>query len=57
MDGDGEYIFPDGKVYEGQFKAGLMHGVGCLTCPKEGEQFGLWEDGIYTGIRDPESKK
>lgn len=31
IDGNGEYNFPDGTVYQGQFKEGLQHGMGCLS--------------------------
>ena len=58
LDGEGEYQYPDGSVYQGTFKEGLQHGLGCMSNPNDVSQlFGYWMDGEYAGLDKPEALK
>ena len=45
MHGGGTFTFPDGSVYEGEFKDGYQHGEGALTLTDGTSVRGLWKDG------------
>ena len=41
--------FPDGRIYEGEFKDGLMHGEGVLTLPDKARIAGTFRKGLPHG--------
>jgi hypothetical protein len=45
MEGQGEYIFPDGMVYKGEFYNGMFHGKGELHFPHGGVYSSEWFEG------------
>ena len=45
MHGGGTFTFPDGSIYEGEFKNGYQHGEGILTLTDGTSVKGLWKDG------------
>ena len=47
ISGQGEYVFPDGKIYKGHWVNELFDGQGTLTCPVGGEGGG----GAGIGLR------
>ncbi len=49
MNGRGKQTFPDGQVYEGEWKDGSYHGQGCMTYPSGSCQSGMWQDGNFLG--------
>jgi len=54
LDGNGDYKFPDGQLYQGRFKEGLQHGLGCLmNAEGETQLFGYWVDGEFSGDQKP----
>ncbi|XP_022828272.1 MORN repeat-containing protein 5-like [Spodoptera litura] len=53
MTGYGEYTFPNGVVYKGQFEQGMFHGTGELVYETDPAEYravirGKWENGIMT---------
>lgn len=63
FDGNGNYLFNSGAIYEGNWKNNTISGIGCLNVPVEGSYEGefsnsqkngkgtfLWDDGsVYSG--------
>lgn len=47
-EGKGKLVYPDGRIFEGEFKDNLPNGAGTLTLPGGQKQIGIWKDGIYT---------
>lgn len=49
--GQGQYIFPSGVKYKGNFREGMFHGAGELHF-KNGDRFvGVWKDGkLQSGV-------
>ena len=45
MDGKGTYWFPNGNVYEGEMKRGLMEGVGSMKYVTSSTYEGEWKEG------------
>lgn len=45
MHGKGKFSWNDGRRYEGNFEAGLIHGEGVLYFPNGEAKKGLWKDG------------
>lgn len=44
--GHGIFKWPDGRVYDGQWKSGKQHGIGTYIVSQGGEKkVGEWEDG------------
>ncbi|WP_440677431.1 MORN repeat-containing protein [Candidatus Pelagibacter sp. HIMB1587] len=41
--------YPDGGIYEGEFKDGVPHGTGTLKFPDGGSYIGQFKDGIING--------
>ena len=51
-DGEGTYIWSDGRVYQGQWKAGERSGTGALFYKIDGRDtsiFGIWRHNKYMG--------
>lgn len=47
--GRGKVTYPDGKVYQGQFKAGVRHGEGEeISTTTNKKRAGTWVDGKLT---------
>ena len=45
MNGFGEFLWPDGRKYVGEYKDDLKHGFGTIEWP-DGRKFeGMWEEG------------
>merc|ERR1740121_1547255 len=49
MHGRGKYTFPDGRVYDGDFRDGLKHGRGTMTFPDGAEYEGDFRGGKIQG--------
>ena len=49
INGQGTYIFHDGKKYEGEYKDGEYHGQGTFTYPDGSKYVGEWKDGKKNG--------
>lgn len=51
MHGQGELIWPDGRVYTGHFRQNLQYGFGILKVPgANGSTYeGNWKDGKMNG--------
>lgn len=47
-DGQGVFNWPDGKKYDGQWKAGKQHGLGYYTSKSGETRRGRWVDGKRT---------
>merc|ERR1711975_146076 len=45
FEGKGRFTFPNGNVFEGDFKDGQFHGRGILFFPGKGQYEGKWEAG------------
>ena len=45
--GFGEYRFPNGDIYEGNWCGGLMHGEGTYKTNQKNEYVGQWKNGEY----------
>lgn len=45
-EGPGTLYFPDGSIFEGNFKEGERHGEGSLTKPEGTKVAEIWENGI-----------
>lgn len=45
VEGFGDYKFPDGTIYSGEFKDGQFHGQGALLYPNGGKYEGTFKDG------------
>lgn len=44
-EGEGKFTFPNGVVYDGQFRKGEFHGEGALVYPNGGRYQATWERG------------
>ena len=49
MDGSGQYHFPDGRRYHGDWKAGRFHGRGELVWPDGSKYLGEFAEGLRHG--------
>jgi hypothetical protein len=49
VDGAGCYCWPDGSVYEGEWRGGRRHGRGVMRGPDGGTYAGEWADGRKHG--------
>ena len=49
LNGQGIYVFPDGKKYEGEYQKGYQHGHGIYTWPDGGNYVGEFKDGQFNG--------
>ena len=45
ISGEGRVTYPDGSVYEGQFREDLAHGKGTITMPEGFTYTGQWAGG------------
>ena len=45
MHGTGQFTFPDGTEYIGEFQNGLQHGMGLLTTTDGLQNYGEWVNG------------
>ena len=57
MHGDGKFIWNDGKVYEGNFYNGNLHGNGIITYPNGQVARGVWEHGENVRIEKIDHNK
>lgn len=55
MHGTGEYTFPTGTTYVGEFKAGMFHGHGVMHFPNGSKYEATWERGLVTEVRSTNS--
>lgn len=49
MDGEGEYLYSDGKSYRGGYKENRPSGIGRSEYPGESSYHGYWEKGYFHG--------
>jgi hypothetical protein len=49
MSGQGEYCWPDGRRYEGEYKDGKMSGQGVFSWPDDQRYAGGWKNGKMSG--------
>jgi cell division septation protein DedD len=49
MNGQGTMTFPDGRIYEGQWKDENRNGQGTMSFPDGGRLVGQWKDGRFSG--------
>lgn len=54
-DGIGKYTWPDGKVYDGEWKNGVQHGKGKIIKPGYTPRVGIWEEGKHIKWLDEEN--
>lgn len=50
MEGQGKYIWPNGKKYEGQYKNDKKEGYGIYTWPDGRQYSGMWKNGKQDGV-------
>ena len=58
--GSARFVWPDGRIYDGEWVAGEPHGEGVETRPDGGRYQGAWRDGRYHGHgteRTPEGQR
>lgn len=46
MHGIGVHIWPDGKIYKGEYYKGKKHGYGVYTWANGREYSGSWKNGL-----------
>lgn len=49
MDGEGEYLYSDGKTYRGGYKKNRPSGIGRAEYPGGSSYMGYWEEGYFHG--------
>lgn len=49
INGQGTFIFKDGRSYDGEWKDGKFHGRGTLTVPKKVKYIGNFKEDIISG--------
>ena len=49
MNGNGTYLWPDDKRYEGEFVQGNREGKGTMYCPNGEKYEGYWQKGLKHG--------
>jgi hypothetical protein len=50
IEGQGEYKFPNGNIYKGEFKDGLFDGEGILYIAGKGKYVGVWDKGRVVSV-------
>jgi len=50
FDGFGEYTWPNGQIYLGDFKNNIRVGKGLFTHPNGTKYDGSWKDGKFDGF-------
>lgn len=49
IQGKGTYTWPDGKMYEGEYRNGKKNGYGIYKFPDGRRYEGYWVDGLQNG--------
>jgi len=52
MEGEGVFLFSDGRTYTGQWKQNNMHGVGELRFLNGDKYIGKFYNGVYDGMME-----
>jgi len=50
MHGMGVHVWPDGKIYKGEYYKGKKHGYGVYTWANGREYSGSWKNGLQDGV-------
>lgn len=54
MHGTGEYTFPTGTKYVGEWRDGMFHGKGVMHFPNGTQYEATWENGKVVEVRSSE---